>query len=634
MSACSLTIVGIPYLLTKLTLVRRGELGVCEWVNGKIRVLGPGWHLLETVNTTVTKAELTSDLIRHGALTILRILPGNVGLGTVNGYPVILGPGRHLINDPYFQFLRQEAMTVPHITVGTVHLITVQSGKVGLCTVDSTAHFLEPGRHNINNPRFTFLGFRESTEEHISVGSKHRILVPAGRIGCAWQDGEPLFLEPGRVYNIDSPRFSYVNSVSAVDNIITHGRLKLVTVREGNVGITYDDGKLVILPPGRHSLTKATQFLAGFLSIGQVVLPVTSVDGMTSDNVPITFDAAVSIRVVDPAKAVTMLCTSADQGTAFKVAAMHNVIVQQAKLHLSIIIGNNRLNNSFKSTTRTAKAAVFDSDAKFDRQQPVLSGGGAAASASTASSASAKGGAGAKAAAEDPTEDGSQEGGVGFRQVIHDVFMHNFSESMLNTCGIEVIDMSIEDIRITNTELAKAMAQGAVARTSLIKAQIDTEVTRTSARAEQQAEISRAEGKARALQITAAAEAEKTKIAAAAEAERTKIAAAAEAERTKIAAAAEAERTKIAAAAEAEKVRLLADAEAERIAAVAAAEAKRIATLDAAMASVSAITQQREIVRASGEVLAQSKSSLLLAHSTTDVASLLGARGGAGAMLS
>ena len=36
--------------------------------------------------------------------------------------------------------------------------------------------------------------------------------------------------------------------------------------------------------------------------------------------------------------------------------------------------------------------------------------------------------------------------------------------------------MSIEDITIVNPELAHAMAQGAVARTNLLKAQIDMEV--------------------------------------------------------------------------------------------------------------------------------------------------------------
>jgi len=119
------------------------------------------------------------------------------------------------------------------------------------------------------------------------------------------------------------------------------------------------------------------------------------------------------------------------------------------------------------------------------------------------------------------------------------------------------------------------MAQGAVARAGLIKSQIETEVIRTQAAAEREAEVMRAEGRARALEITSTAEA-------------------------------------------------------ARLATLAEAEAGRIKKLDAAMSVASGVTQQRELIRASGEILKESKASLVLAHSTTDVASLLGGASGGG----
>jgi hypothetical protein len=91
------------------------------------------------------------------------------------------------------------------------------------------------------------------------------------------------------------------------------------------------------------------------------------------------------------------------------------------------------------------------------------------------------------------------------------------------------------------------MAQGAVARTGLIKAQIDQEISRTMALAEQTAEVLRAQGHAQAVGI------------------------------------------------------------------LAAADADRIAKLDEAMSRVCITTQQRELVRASGEVLRDCRSSVLLA---------------------
>lgn len=544
--------VGIFYLLAKLTLIRRGEIGITEWLNGRCRVLGPGWHLNEVLNTRVTKASLTKDLITHGALKIIRILPGNLGLSLSNGNPVVLTTGCHLVNDPLFSFVRQEPLTNPHIQLETVNIITVQMGRVGLCTVDATAHFLEPGTHRINHPRFVFSGFKSTTDECISIGSKHRIRVPAGRIGLAWDSGEPLFIEPGQVVNVDSPTFSFAGSKPVTDPVIFHGRLRIITVKQGSWAISYDDGRLVILEPGRHILDKATHYLAGFLTGGLQVLPIPEVTSMTSDNVGISFDAAISVKVADPGKAVTML---GSMEANFDAKAIWSTIVLKSKMAMAIIIGNNHLNNSFKSTTRPNLRA-------------------------SSSASGAAGGAGASGEdLEDPTAAPSGSD-TSFKQVIHDVFMHDFSQTMLTEFGIRVQDMSIEDVRITNPDLARAMAQGAVARTALIKAQIEQEVTRTEALGLQSAELIKAEGQAKGVAMTAAAEAQRINI-------------------------------------------------------IAAAEAARIRMIDDALASASAITHQRELIRASGEIVREAKSSVILAHSTADVANLLGGgRSGGGAAAS
>ena len=96
-------------------------------------------------------------------LKIIRVLPGNLGLAVSNGQPIFLLPGRHLVVDPLFTFQRQVSMTEAHISISTAHLITVPVGTVGLASVDSTAHFLEAGRHVFNHQRFSFIGFKRAT---------------------------------------------------------------------------------------------------------------------------------------------------------------------------------------------------------------------------------------------------------------------------------------------------------------------------------------------------------------------------------------------------------------------------------------------------------------------------------------
>lgn len=536
--------IGIPYVLSRVTLVRKGEIALVQHVDGSMRVLGQGLHLLETFGTTVRTAALTENVIESGVLHIIRILPGHLGLATANGNPVVLLPGRHLINDPLFTYERQASMTDLHIQIGCVHIITVPADQVGLCTVDSTSHFLEPGRHHINNPRFRFVGHRHSTEEHIACGSKHRVTVPAGKLGLAWDAGKPMLLEAGAVYNVDSPTWNYVGSVPITQPVVQHGSLKLVTVKDGFVGISFEDGKLTILSPGRHVLAKPTHFFSGFLSTGQQTLSIAQVTSMSSDNVGLQFDAAVTIRVVDAMKAVTMLSNVSGAAEIFDPRNMLQAIIEKAKLALSIIIGNNRLNNP-----RRVRAALGASH--------VSSRTAVETNSTTTVNRSTGNNVATTEVDTDPNEHELDEGS--FKQVLHDSFLASFAESMSRDCGVLIVDFSVEDVRFVDSELASALARGAVARTDLIKAEIDLQVKRTQAAAEQASEIMRAEGRARAIAI------------------------------------------------------------------LAEAEAARVRTLDAAMASVSAVTQQRELVLASGEVLRASQSSLLIAHNTSDVANLLGA---------
>lgn len=155
--------------------------------------------------------------------------------------------------------------------------------------------------------------------------------------------------------------------------------------------------------------------------------------------------------------------------------------------------------------------------------------------------------------------------------------MHAFSESSLADTGVVVLDMAIEDISITNAELAKSMAAGAVARTGLVKARLEAEVTRAQAQAEQSAEVIRAEGRAQALAIST-------------------------------------------------------EADARRTAVMAEAEAARISRIDAALAGVSPLMAQRELVAAAGGMLKDAKASLVFARSPADVSAMLGAGGGGAGM--
>merc|ERR1719199_2456945 len=114
-----------------------------------------------------------------------------------------------------------------------------------------------------------------------------------------------------------------------------------------------------------------------------------------------------------------------------------------------------------------------------------------------------------KSAGDDFVEVPEPESGGSFRQVIHDSFMISFSKSMRDDCGIQVIDMSIEDVTIINKELATAMASAAVANSALERATIESETMRVQADAKAQVVLIEAKGKASAMEVLARAEADR-----------------------------------------------------------------------------------------------------------------------------
>lgn len=127
---CSLTVLGGCCVAMRSYLIRKGEVGVAQFYDGTARVLAPGWHLLDVFFATVKRFKATDNTIHHGNMHIIRVKPGEVGIGVLNGEPLILLPGgRHVITEPTFSFERRVALTEALINHSTLHIITVNRGK-------------------------------------------------------------------------------------------------------------------------------------------------------------------------------------------------------------------------------------------------------------------------------------------------------------------------------------------------------------------------------------------------------------------------------------------------------------------------------------------------------------------------
>jgi regulator of protease activity HflC (stomatin/prohibitin superfamily) len=355
-------------------------------------------------------------------------------------------------------------------------------GRIVPAIVNGEGHFLLEGRHMINQARFKLLSAKSLTDEYMSAGTRHRIIVPRGKLGLALEQGEPVVYEPGSMHLINSPLFEYRGSIDVTNQVIMHGSLKIVIVNSGQVGISYNNGVLELLPTGRHHITAETHTLSGFVSLAQQTLRISEVTGMTLDNVELTFDAAICIRVIDAQKAVTMLAST--QGGKDVVEEMFANVQERAKLDLCTIIGKNRFNKKHVATTtptagdgKSAAADSVDPAESFEKVSPPA----------------------------ESTED------AGFRSAVHDSFMVLFKEEMFDTCGVEVINMAVEDARIVDQELAKALAAAAVANSALEKQNIESEIVQVKAAADAKVATIEAEGKASAMKVISRAEADRIK---------------------------------------------------------------------------------------------------------------------------
>ena len=463
-----------------------GNIGLAT-INKSPVILDTGLHfIVEPTFELVGVKSVNDDLIEIGPVKIIRVQPGMIGLATLNGRPLLLDVGVHFVNDPTFKMYGEDPFKRAderYINIGPVHVLIVPRGKIVPVVVNGDGHFLLEGRHTINQARLKIEAMRTLTDEYVSAGTRHRIIVPRGKLGLALEQGEPVIYEPGSMHLVNSPLFQYKMSVDVTQQVINHGSLKIVTVNDGQVGITYNNGVLELFQTGRHTITAETHILAGFVSTGQQTLRISEVTGMTLDNVELQFDAAICIRVVDAQKAVTMLATSKDLTNV--VDQIFANIQERAKLDLCTIIGKNRFNKKHVATTAATgndgKSGVDDAtdalDASFEKVPP---------------------------AQPDPED-------AGFRSAVHDSFMVLFKEEMFGTCGVEVLNMAVEDARIVDQELAKGLAAAAVANSALEKQNIEAEIVQVKANADAKVATIEAEGKAAAMKVISRAEADRIK---------------------------------------------------------------------------------------------------------------------------
>lgn len=239
------------------------------------------------------KYSAKENLIQEGNVTIVRILPWEIGLATDNGKPVVLLPGRHAYNSAVFKLEKSDIKSIysPMIKFGNISIVQINANELGLAQEAGNSMVLLPGLHIRNYYSFQ-LDKRFSTKDStlhcihnpeekeqkkdtplagtgwFSNGTTSIIQIEKGKLGCAFDGTEPILLKPG-IHMVNTQAFKMMEFIDATKQHIQFSTINIVRVPKGQIGLGWDysTNRAVILPEGEHQFNTQNFKFNGFKSL-------------------------------------------------------------------------------------------------------------------------------------------------------------------------------------------------------------------------------------------------------------------------------------------------------------------------------------------------------------------------------
>lgn len=512
----SLTDNPITYESMSVVRVEKGQYGLAQ-ENGRFLLLSEGLHVRNSrLFRFVGFQTANQKYIHHGTIHLMLVPVGEYALVNENNKPKILKTGHYIIDSNYFSVSDFVSVNQEHIQHGTIHIIRVLKGKIALINNNVKPMLLHEGTHTFNSQVLTFHGVRDVNDPHVVHGTITRFRVRNGEIGLAWEDNKPVFIETAGVFEVDSPTFAFVRCELASEKQVQLGSRKRIVVYDGEVGISYVNGKLDILQPKAHTFDAAERVFVNFLSTRQQLTPLTDAGvgtGFlrcdTKDFVEIGIKAAVFYRIGDPERALL---------TVGDADAIEKLVKETSIATLQVIVRSTALNQVAQSKNIHAVSA--------DEQEPNE---------------------------KNPHAPSSPL----FFDMVHDEFISRLHDNFKKLYGLEIANIRVESFKIMNAELADNISKQAIitaqtenrlanlegqrqiataemerdSAVTMIQAQAKAAQLATEVQARNSAAISDAQSKAQAAKIVASGEAESLLIKAEAEAKAIELKATAEKKR-------------------------------------------------------------------------------------------------------
>jgi hypothetical protein len=205
--------------------------------------------------------------------------------------------------------------------------------------------FYGPGVHCILDPWYKLddghVNFATGSIPH---GDRTIVTVPQGFIGYCTELGQPVLLPPG-LHQWRSSVLQFVSFVDLTDSVIPLGPWTLLTIDQGYMAVTQDNGRQVILDGGSvYLLTHRNWKFERFISTKIQTNELKRIEAASADNVVMLVDATVLWFIDDVETAVRMSAETMDAGGikstgSNDILKLRNDVLKQAEASLAFFIG-------------------------------------------------------------------------------------------------------------------------------------------------------------------------------------------------------------------------------------------------------------------------------------------------------
>eukprot|EP01026_Neomeris_dumetosa_P000647 TRINITY_DN1015_c0_g1_i6.p1 TRINITY_DN1015_c0_g1~~TRINITY_DN1015_c0_g1_i6.p1 ORF type:complete len:599 (-),score=97.83 TRINITY_DN1015_c0_g1_i6:463-2016(-) len=370
-------------------------------------------------------------------------------------------------------------------------------------------YFAGPGIHFFHAYPGTVevVGEPNQLRGHIVNGDKAIVVVDQGYVGLGWDNGQPILLPPG-IHEWQSDTLFFDKLIELNSNVISLGPYTLVTVDEGYAAITQNNGKQVILNGGEvYLLDHKNWKFEKFISLKIQTDNLQKIKATTADNVVMFVTSTVNWRIIDVYTVARLAAETmgSSSGQLQDITKLRKDVLKQAEASLATFIGQVNYSGNFQLAAAIQKKSLeiglpVEGEENFLKDQKELNN-------------PMFNRAGIKSAVEHANE-------------------------ITGTYGVMIISINIISADPADNQLERALASGAVSSAEALQAETaargQSKATFINAEARAQSAKVEAEGQASALMIKAKAEGEAQKVKALANGEAIKTKAEAEAVAEKV----------------------------------------------------------------------------------------------------